>query len=72
MIACIIDNKIDEDALVYVTEAGLEQLIPVVGNRMKFLHFLKSKRSASEKQYDASQVLLMTRNTRKAKPNAKT
>ena len=41
MTACIIDNKIDEDALVYSTEAGLEQLIPVVGDRMKFLHFLK-------------------------------
>jgi hypothetical protein len=54
MTACIIDNKIDEDALVYLTEAGLEQLIPVVGDRMKFLHSLKSKRSASEKQNVAS------------------
>ena len=40
--SCLTDNAIDGEALLCLTERALEQLIPVIGHRMKFLKELEN------------------------------
>ena len=38
----IIENRIDSKALMALTERGMELLIPIIGDRMKFIEVKKS------------------------------
>lgn len=54
-----IDNKIDGEVLMYLTERALETLIPVIGHRMKFLQLLeKLKLNKQEEKTDDSLLVV--------------
>ena len=44
-----VENEIDKEALLELTERALELLVPVIGHRMKFLSKLKKLQEESER-----------------------
>ena len=52
----VLDNMIDGDALLSLTERALEVLIPVIGHRMKFLKLVNELKQKNDSGNRAEEV----------------
>ena len=49
-----LDNRIDKEAMLELTERALELLVPIIGDRMKFISKLKKLKEESKSASDVT------------------